>query len=62
VLRGSSRTAGLGHAGMLRNLVVVAEVALLLRPVDWQRTHGPQLRRTPTHRSRLRFPPPVDLS
>ena len=28
VLRGSSRTTGLGNAGMLRNLVVVAEVAL----------------------------------
>jgi predicted permease len=28
VLRGSSRTTGLGHAGLLRNLVVVAEVAL----------------------------------
>ncbi len=28
VLRGSSRTTGLGNAGMLRNVVVVAEVAL----------------------------------
>ena len=28
VLRGSSRTTGLGNAGMLRNLVVIAEVAL----------------------------------
>ena len=28
VLRGSSRTTGLGNAGLLRNVVVVAEVAL----------------------------------